>query len=199
MGRNRTTGGTTLLLLIWFVWEVHRPDKKQLFPRTNYPNSRWAVQNVQCSGECLSLYVRKATQPLQKHVAQCSKARKDSAAHLHLKEKGHENRWQRGKGDIFVQCKRPSVNSVVVRMTPISSHYCPVLWLLPKQLNLPLHFDPCDLTDWHDDSICHWLSALPPRWQPHLGLKTWVCPSAARTEEEVKHLFESEKEEESST
>lgn len=91
MGRNRTTGGTTLLLLIWFVWEVHRPDKNQLFPRTNYPNSRWAVQNVQCSGECLSLYVRKATQPLQKHVAQCSKARKDSAAHLHLKEKGHED------------------------------------------------------------------------------------------------------------
>lgn len=25
-------------------------------------------------------------------------------------------------------------------MTPISSHYCPVLRLLPKQLNLPLHF-----------------------------------------------------------
>lgn len=63
----------------------------------------------------MSLYVRKATQPLQKHVAQCSKARKDSAVHLHLKEKGHEDTLHiLNQEDIFVQCKRPSVNSVVV-------------------------------------------------------------------------------------
>lgn len=136
-----------------------------------------------------SLYVRKATQPLQKHVAQCSKARKDSAAHLHLKEKGHENRWQRGKGDIFVQCKQPSVNSVVVPMTPVSSQYCPVLWLLPKQLNLPLHFDPCDLTDWHDDSICHWLSALPSKVTTPLGIKDLGLPISCQNRRRGKTSF----------
>lgn len=150
-----------------------------------------------CSGECLSLYVRKATQPLQKHVAQCSKARNESAVHLHLKEKGHEdalvhilNHEDRWFDREVKETSSSSVNNhqwtvLWWPMTPISSHYCPVLRSLPKQLNLPLHFDPCDLTDWHDDSICHWLSVVTTP----LGIKDLGLPISCQDRRRAETSF----------
>lgn len=99
-------------------------------------------------------------------------------------------------------------------LSSVNNHQWTVLWYLWHQLAATIA-QSCDSfqSNWtslytltHVTLLTDTMTAYvtdsqhyPPRWQPHLGLKTWDCPSAARTEEEVKHLFESEKEEESST